>query len=136
MGYTNGVQNETNSNSNNAPNTNQNEPNGARVGWQFALLPQQLSTINPMFGHGGYLPPDAYIRRPNYGEQGMVDVPHATPQSADNPNNGDIVSTNNLNNNQRFNAIITGPPINGNQNGSIPPNTTSVNELDIEHGLN
>ena len=56
------------------------------------------------------------MKQPNYGEQGLVDVPHVTPQSDDrNP--------------QAFNAIITNPP-----NMSNPPIITA--ELDIEHGLN
>merc|ERR1712187_768197 len=63
--------------------------------WQFALLPHAPTSnttsppqsmqngMNPMFGHSQYLTPESYIRRPNYGEQGMVDVPHVTPQQHD-----------------------------------------------------
>lgn len=46
----------------NGPNQ-QHPPNNGRVGWQFTLLPQQMPNINPMFGPGGYLPPDTYMRR-------------------------------------------------------------------------
>jgi len=71
-------------NSNNSSVSNSHgHNNNNRIGWQFALLPQQMSGMgNPMFGPAAhaaaaastYLPSD-YMRRD--GEQGMVDVPHA-----------------------------------------------------------